>query len=132
MAYKWSGMGWQRQARIKRLIAATLRHRGVPTAVVALPAETPADGRCVNRLTQTLCRATTCVSCAGGEQLSVCHPTGRERMDSSTLQPLQDPILLLSWVCFRSGCFPSPHLTLTGQGVGWRAQRTYIRATHGG
>ena len=31
------------------------------------------------------------------------HPTGRERMDSTTLQPLQDPILLLPWACFRGG-----------------------------
>jgi hypothetical protein len=28
------------------------------------------------------------------------HPTGRERMGSPTLQTLQDPILLLSWVCY--------------------------------
>jgi hypothetical protein len=32
-----------------------------------------------------------------------CHPTGRERMGSPTLQTLQEPILLLPWVCFRSG-----------------------------
>jgi hypothetical protein len=31
------------------------------------------------------------------------HPTGRERMGSPTLQTLQDPILLLSWLCFRGG-----------------------------
>ena len=34
------------------------------------------------------------------------HPTGRERMVTPTLQTLQDPILLLPWVCFRGGGFP--------------------------
>ena len=29
------------------------------------------------------------------------HPTNRERMGSPTLQTLQDPILMLPWVCFR-------------------------------
>jgi hypothetical protein len=29
-------------------------------------------------------------------------------MDSPTLQTLQDPILLLPWVCFRGGGPPSP------------------------
>jgi hypothetical protein len=29
-------------------------------------------------------------------------------MGSSTLQTLQDPILLLPWVCFRGGGFPNP------------------------
>jgi hypothetical protein len=36
------------------------------------------------------------------------HPTGRERTGSHTLQPLQDPILLLPWLCFRGGDFPNP------------------------
>jgi hypothetical protein len=31
------------------------------------------------------------------------HPTGRERMGQSTSQTLQDPILLLPWLCFRGG-----------------------------
>jgi hypothetical protein len=46
-----------------------------------------------------------------GEQLSVAHRTGRERMCSPTLQTLQDPILLLPWVCFEgsSGGFPNPN-----------------------
>jgi hypothetical protein len=35
------------------------------------------------------------------------HPTGRERTGSPTLQTLQDPILLLPWVCFRGGGFPT-------------------------
>jgi hypothetical protein len=35
------------------------------------------------------------------------HPTGRSRTGSPTLQKLQDPILLLPWVCFRGGGFPS-------------------------
>jgi hypothetical protein len=35
------------------------------------------------------------------------HPTGRERMGSPTLQTFQDPLLLLPWVCFRGGGFPS-------------------------
>jgi hypothetical protein len=29
-------------------------------------------------------------------------------MGSPTLQTLQDPILLLPWVCFRGGGFPNP------------------------
>jgi hypothetical protein len=36
------------------------------------------------------------------------HPTGRERMVSPTLRTLQEPILLLPWVCFRGGGFPNP------------------------
>jgi hypothetical protein len=36
------------------------------------------------------------------------HPTGRERMSSPTLKTLQDPILLLPWVCFRRSGFPNP------------------------
>jgi hypothetical protein len=34
------------------------------------------------------------------------HPTGRERMGSTTLQALSDPILLLPWVSFQGGGFP--------------------------
>jgi hypothetical protein len=36
------------------------------------------------------------------------HATGRERLGSPTLQTLQEPILLLPWVCFRGGGFPNP------------------------
>jgi hypothetical protein len=35
------------------------------------------------------------------------HPTGRERTGSPTLQTHQDPILLLPWLCFRGGGFPT-------------------------
>jgi hypothetical protein len=41
-------------------------------------------------------------------------PVGKPRLGfrfpalSPTLQPLQDPILLLPWVWFRDGCFPNP------------------------
>jgi hypothetical protein len=34
--------------------------------------------------------------------------TGREIMGPPILQTLQDPILLLSWLCFRGGGFPNP------------------------
>jgi hypothetical protein len=33
------------------------------------------------------------------------HPTGRERTGSPTLQTLQDPILLLQWLCFLVAAF---------------------------
>jgi hypothetical protein len=33
------------------------------------------------------------------------HPAGRERMNSSTLQTLQDPILLTPWLCFEVAAF---------------------------
>ena len=33
------------------------------------------------------------------------HVTGRDRMGLPTLQPLQDPIVLLPWVCFRGAAF---------------------------
>jgi hypothetical protein len=36
------------------------------------------------------------------------HSTGRERMGSATLQPHQDPVLLLPWVCVRGDGFPNP------------------------
>jgi hypothetical protein len=35
------------------------------------------------------------------------HLTGRERIGQPTLQTLQDPILLLPWLCFRGGGFPN-------------------------
>jgi hypothetical protein len=35
------------------------------------------------------------------------HPTGRGRKGSPTLQTLQDPILLLPWVCSQGGGFPA-------------------------
>ena len=41
------------------------------------------------------------------------HRTGRERTSSPTLQTLQDPILPLSWVCFRGGGFQ----TLADEGL---------------
>jgi hypothetical protein len=44
-------------------------------------------------------------SSAGGEQLSVATPQARERMGSSTLQTLQDPILPLPWLCFDGAAF---------------------------
>jgi hypothetical protein len=34
------------------------------------------------------------------------HPTGRERIDSATIQTLHDPILLAPWLGFRGGGFP--------------------------
>ena len=37
------------------------------------------------------------------------HPTGRERMGSPTLRTLQDPILLLPWLCFRVAAFQTPN-----------------------
>jgi hypothetical protein len=37
------------------------------------------------------------------------HRPGRERMGSPTLQTLQDPILLLAWLCFRGGGFRIPN-----------------------
>jgi hypothetical protein len=48
------------------------------------------------------------VSAARGEGGEGCRPTGRERMGSPTMQALQDPILLLPWVCFRGGGFSNP------------------------
>jgi len=48
VASKWAGLGWQKQAHVKRVIANTLRHRGVRTTAVALPAEPPEDGQEVN------------------------------------------------------------------------------------
>jgi hypothetical protein len=55
---------------------------------------------------------------------NVSTPTGRERMGPSTLQPLQDPILLLPWLCFRGGvltavcgCAVWGWVQLTGRGV---------------
>jgi hypothetical protein len=35
------------------------------------------------------------------------HPTGGERMVTPILQTLQNPILLMPWLCFRGG-FPNP------------------------
>jgi hypothetical protein len=46
-------------------------------------------------------------SSAGWRAAERRHPTGCERMDSPTLQTLQDPILLLPWACFE--CFPNPN-----------------------
>jgi hypothetical protein len=36
------------------------------------------------------------------------HPTSNWRMGSFNLQPLQEPILLTPWLCFRGGGFPNP------------------------
>ena len=44
--------------------------------------------------------------------LERCQPKDRERMDSPTLQTLQEPILRPSWVCFRDG-FPNPRAAFT-------------------
>jgi hypothetical protein len=43
------------------------------------------------------------------------HPAGHERMGSPTLQTLQDPILLLPWLCSRGGGFPNPCLSPTAR-----------------
>jgi hypothetical protein len=50
-------------------------------------------------------------SSAGGERQSVATPAGNETMGLPTLQTLQDPILLLPWLCFRGGGFRNPTST---------------------
>jgi hypothetical protein len=56
------------------------------------------------------------------------HPTRRERTDSSTLQTLQDPILLLPWLCFRGGGFPNPSFIWELGGGLYSHSFTYLEA----
>jgi hypothetical protein len=49
------------------------------------------------------------------------HPTGCERMGSSTLQTLQEPILLPPCASFRDGGFPNRHINLS-LGVGLKVE----------
>jgi hypothetical protein len=51
----------------------------------------------------------------------ICCPTGRERMGSTILLTLQDPILLPPWLCFRGG-FQTPRCRLNSsspEGGAW-------------
>jgi hypothetical protein len=57
-----------------------------------------------------------------GEQKDRRHP-GRERMGSSTTEALQEPILLLPWVCFRGGGFPFKRDSLSPHGACLRVSR---------
>jgi hypothetical protein len=50
------------------------------------------------------------------------HPTGRDRVGSPALQTLQDPILLLPWLCFRGGGFPNLHPKGNAPGARGRTQ----------
>jgi hypothetical protein len=54
--------------------------------------------------------------CRVGEQQRGATAQARERMVSPTVQTLQDPILLLPWVCFRVAAFQ----TLSGSGSGFQ------------
>jgi hypothetical protein len=50
-----------------------------------------------------------------GREQSGVRPLCRERMGSHTMQTLQDPILLLPWVCFRVAALSGlTALTLAG------------------
>jgi hypothetical protein len=60
-------------------------------------------------LLQTVCEA------VGFRSSRASPPTGRERMVTRTLQTLQDPILLVPWLCFRGGChFAQARFRLSG------------------
>ena len=71
------------------------------------------------------------------------HPTGREKMGSFTLQPLQDPILLLPWSVFDPsggargllsrcrGFFRSLPLTLCVRGAGWWCRAAAVHPGRG-
>jgi hypothetical protein len=64
------------------------------------------------------------VSCsAGGEQQSDATPQVARGWARSPCRPLQEPILLLRWVCFRGGGLPNPDLARVEGGGGRQALR---------
>jgi hypothetical protein len=74
----------------------------------------------------TRARSLQSMEIASGEQQRR-HRTDRESMDSTTLQTLQDPILLLPWVCFRGGGFPNTGFDVQRR---WRAAERRHRTNH--
>jgi hypothetical protein len=68
------------------------------------------------------------VSCsAGGEQQSDATPQVARGWARSPCRPLQEPILLLRWVCFRGGGLPNPDLArVEGGGGAAGAARRFV------